>query len=99
MPPRLAPALVTVGWLLLALTGWTAAGGLGFPDGHLTELDHARSLTWPGTAALGLIGAVGTLTLGRSHPRRAAVALGLAVAAAVLTDVTLASTLDHGAGG
>lgn len=86
-------------WLLLAgLAAWSTAG-LGFPDGHLTELDRARAVSWPVTAVLSLLGAGATAAWADRAPRLAAAALALMVLGAWGVDLLLAANLDHGGGG
>lgn len=87
------------GWLglsALALAWWS---GLGFPDGHLTDLDRARAWTLPAFAALGLTAAVVTAWWGRGRPRAAAAAWVVGVAVAWAVDAALTAGLDHGGGG
>ena len=85
-----ALAVLEAGGFLLALRG------IGFPDGHLTELDRFRRAAWPVTAALFVAIAV---VAARARPKPA-LALFIALnAVAFAVDGLAAHTLDHGAGG
>jgi hypothetical protein len=90
---------LALGWLALAALAAWATQGLGFPDGHLTELDRARAVSWPATTAVSLLGAALTAAFGDRAPRASAAALGLMLAAALGVDMLLTATLDHGGGG
>jgi hypothetical protein len=87
------------GWLGLSAVAAAWWSGLGFPDGHLTDLDRARAWTLPALAALGVTMAIVTARWGRGRPRAAAAALVVGVAVAWAADAALTAGLDHGGGG
>ncbi len=85
-----ALAALEAGGFLLALRSF------GFPDGHLTELDRFRRVSYPVTVALLVVLAV-VATRVRAKP-----ALALFVALNVVAfavDGFAARVFDHGAGG
>lgn len=92
-------ALALVATAVAILLAWQQ---IGWPDGHLTDLDRARTFFYPAAAAVAAaLGAlVGWVTL--RHPRKLRVAvlatlIGLVLIAMV--DAWLAASFDHGRGG
>ena len=107
MRSRYAAILLSIAGLAFAAYDYVWLQGLGFPDGHLTELDRARIPLH--TVVIGLTVLVGLYSLSLAflasadrcrRGGRAVIVLYLAIGlAALLIDWHLGSYLDAGTGG
>ncbi len=96
-------ALVVIGALAAVEAAYFALlrDSLGFPDGHLTELDRWRQVTCPIFVVLLVLAAVATLyaAVRRHRSRAVPVVASVVVPACLVIDWVGRASQEHGGGG